>query len=127
MTKNTTATQSLTKKSRSRGKSDAAPRANRGHEPNPERQPGGSGLILTERQIARDGSSCEAPKRASKQDQLAALLVRDEGATIPQMTDATAWLPHTVRSALTGLKKKGYAIDSDKVGKVRTYRATAPQ
>jgi hypothetical protein len=42
------------------------------------------------------------------------------------MTDATRWLPHTVRAALTGLKKKGYGIDSDKVGDVRTYRATAP-
>jgi hypothetical protein len=43
------------------------------------------------------------------------------------MTDATGWLPHTVRAALTGLKKKGYGIHSDKVGDVRTYRATAPQ
>jgi hypothetical protein len=53
--------------------------------------------------------------------------LRDEGTTIAQMTDATGWLPHTVRAALTGLKKKGYGIDSDKVGDVRTYRATAPK
>jgi hypothetical protein len=63
----------------------------------------------------------------SKQERLAALLVRDEGATIEQMIDATGWLPHTVRAALTGLRKKGYAIDSDKLAGVRIYRAVAPE
>ena len=67
------------------------------------------------------------PRRTSKQDQLGALLVRDEGATIEHMTEATGWLPHTVRAALTGLKKKGYVIDSDKVEGIRTYRAVAPR
>ena len=63
----------------------------------------------------------------SKQDQLAALLVRDESATIGHMAEATGWLPHTVRAALTGLKKNGYVIDSDKLDGVRTYRAVAPR
>jgi hypothetical protein len=67
------------------------------------------------------------PRRSSKQDQLAALLVRDEGTTVDHMTEVTGWLPHTVRAALTGLKKKGYVIDSDKVDGVRTYRAVAPR
>jgi hypothetical protein len=68
-----------------------------------------------------------APKAPSKQQQLAALLVRDDGATLDQMIAATGWLPHTTRAALTGLKKKGYAITSDKVDGVRTYRAVAPE
>ena len=68
-----------------------------------------------------------APKAPSKQQQLAALLVRDEGATLDQMIAATGWLPHTTRAALTGLKKKGYAISSDKVDGVRTYRGIAPE
>ena len=69
-----------------------------------------------------------APQKApSKQQQLAALVVRDEGATLDQMIAATGWLPHTTRAALTGLKKKGYVISSDKVDGVRTYRAVAPQ
>jgi hypothetical protein len=66
-------------------------------------------------------------KPISKRQQLAAMLVRDQGATIAQMQDATGWLPHTVRAALTGLKKLGYAIDSDKVEGLRTYRAVAPE
>ena len=61
-------------------------------------------------------------KTSSKQHQLAALIVRDEGATLDQMIAVTGWLPHTTRAALTGLKKKGYAISSDKVDGVRTYR-----
>jgi hypothetical protein len=36
-------------------------------------------------------------------------------------------VPHTTRAALTGLKKKGYAISSDKVDGVRTYRGIAPE
>ena len=71
--------------------------------------------------------ACGAPKAPSKQQQLAALIVRDEGATLDQMIAATGWLPHTTRAALTGLKKKGYAISSDKVDGVRTYRAVAPE
>ena len=65
--------------------------------------------------------------KSSKRDQLAALLLRDEGATIDQMIAVLGWLPHTVRAALTGLKKLGYAIDSDKIDGLRTYRAVAPK
>lgn len=63
--------------------------------------------------------------KVRKRDQLAALLLRDEGATLDQMIAATGWLPHTTRAALTGLKKLGYAIDSDKIDGIRTYRAVA--
>lgn len=63
----------------------------------------------------------------SKQTQLAAMLVRDEGATLDQMIALTGWLPHTTRAAMTGLRKKGYVIDSDKLDGVRTYRAVTPQ
>ena len=67
------------------------------------------------------------PKAPSKQQQLAALVVRDEGATLDQMIEVTGWLPHTTRAALTGLRKKGYSISSDKVDGVRTYRGIAPE
>ncbi len=65
--------------------------------------------------------------KITKRDQLAALVVRDEGATLEQMIAATGWLPHTTRAALTGLRKAGYVFDSDKVDGVRTYRAVAPR
>ena len=72
-------------------------------------------------------SNSTAPAQTTKRNQLAALLVRDEGATIKEMINATGWLPHTVRAALTGLKKLGYGIDSDKIDGLRTYRAVAPK
>ena len=65
-------------------------------------------------------------KPISKQAQLAALVTRDTGATLNQMIELTGWLPHTTRAAMTGLRKKGYAISSYKVDGVRTYRAVAP-
>ncbi len=68
-----------------------------------------------------------AGKAPSKQECLASMLVRVEGATLDQMIAATGWLPHTTRAAMSGLRKKGYVIDSDKVDGVRTYRAVAPQ
>lgn len=65
--------------------------------------------------------------KLNKREQLAAMLLRDEGATVEQMIVALSWLPHTVRAAMTGLKKLGYAIDSDKIDGLRTYRAVAPK
>ena len=78
--------------------------------------------------LPKPGSQTSALARPmTKRDQLAAMLVRDEGATLDQMIAATGWLPHTTRAALTGLRKAGYAIDSDKIDGVRTYRAVAPK
>ena len=63
--------------------------------------------------------SINASKRQSKQQLLADLLIRDSSATLDEMVSATGWLPHTTRAALTGLKKKGYALSSDKVDGAR--------
>ena len=42
----------------------------------------------------------KSPPRMTKQEQIASLLLRDEGATLDQMI--TGWLRHTTRAALTG-------------------------
>jgi hypothetical protein len=68
-----------------------------------------------------------SPTKSSKRDQVAAMLLRDEGATLDQVISATGWLPHTTRAALSGLRKAGCTIDSDKVDGTRTYRGVAPQ
>ena len=44
------------------------------------------------------------------------LLQRSDGATIPNLTEATGWPPHTTRAALTGLRKRGYAVIRERVG-----------
>lgn len=67
----------------------------------------------------------EAPQaaatRTTKKDSVLALLRRDGGATLADMTAATDWLPHTARAMLTGLRKKGHAISKVKVDGVTRY------
>jgi DNA-binding MarR family transcriptional regulator len=50
-------------------------------------------------------------KAGSKIAAVLTLLKRPEGATLLELVDATEWLPHTIRAAMTGLRKKGYAIE----------------
>lgn len=67
-----------------------------------------------------------ADKAPSKLDQLAALLERDDGASIAEMMTATGWQQHSLRGAMAGaLKKRGLVITSEKHGEVRRYRAGA--
>lgn len=66
-------------------------------------------------------------REGTKQAELIELLSRAEGATLPQMTEATGWQVHTVRGAMAGaLKKKlGLEITSEKqTGTDRVYRIT---
>lgn len=51
------------------------------------------------------------PRGPSKIAILIALLERPGGATLAEMAASTTWLPHTTRAALTGLRKKGHAIE----------------
>ncbi len=60
--------------------------------------------------------------RETKIGKVIALLGRKEGATLGEMVEATGWLPHTTRAALTGLKKKGHTIERDKRGDASCYR-----
>jgi hypothetical protein len=50
------------------------------------------------------------PRDGSKLALVIEHLQRADGATIIDLTDATGWLPHTTRAALTGLRKRGYAV-----------------
>ncbi len=61
----------------------------------------------------------------SKQAQVIAMLKRPDGATIPQICEATGWQAHTVRGTFAGAfkKKLGLTVTSDKAeGGVRVYR-----
>jgi len=51
------------------------------------------------------------PVSPSKIARVIALLQRSDGASLAELIENTGWLPHTVRAALTGLRKKGHAID----------------
>ena len=49
------------------------------------------------------------PKQ-SKKSILMDLLKRPKGASIDEMTSATGWQAHSVRAAITGLRKSGHAV-----------------
>lgn len=71
-------------------------------------------------------SPSAAPKPPSKQAQVIALLERPEGVTLEAIVAATGWQPHSARAVLSGLRKSGYDINSDKpVGGERVYRIVA--
>ncbi len=64
-------------------------------------------------------------RAGTKQEQLIAMLRREEGATIAQIVAALGWAPHTVRGAFAGALKKrmGLTVTSEKVeGADRIYR-----
>lgn len=63
----------------------------------------------------------EAPA-STKTARLLAMLKTDDGASIEEISDALGWLQHTVRAALTGLRKKGHDVVRAKQGSVTTYR-----
>jgi hypothetical protein len=54
------------------------------------------------------------PRKGSKQGKIIDLLRRHKGATLDDLIAATDWLPHTIRAALTGLRKKRYEIGKSK-------------
>jgi Protein of unknown function (DUF3489) len=63
------------------------------------------------------------PTRQTKKGSILALLQRPEGAAISDLIEATGWQVHSVRAALTGLRKEGKELvrDKDEAG-VALYR-----
>lgn len=80
------------------------------------------------RRMARPAaaSATELPRAPNKLDQIEALLLRANGASIAEMISVTGWQPHSVRGAMAGaLRKRGITITSDKKDGVRRYRANS--
>lgn len=65
-------------------------------------------------------------KRGGKTDAIIKLMRRKQGATVEAMQGSTGWQPHSVRAALTGLRKKGFDVSREKNSKGETiYRVGA--
>lgn len=68
-----------------------------------------------------------AVKPNSKQALLVKELSRSAGATVAHLVGILGWQPHTVRAALTGLRRRGYRVAREGNRKGETvYRATLP-
>src|SRR3954468_11546408 len=63
----------------------------------------------------------------TKQAAVIGLLQREGGATLADLVDATGWLAHTTRAALTRLRQAGHVLDKgkDETG-ATVYRIIAP-
>ncbi len=69
----------------------------------------------------------KSPKPKTKKAQLIQMLTRKAGADVATISDKLGWQSHTTRAALTGLRKAGFEIVSEKPGdsKASCYRITA--
>lgn len=76
----------------------------------------------TEVSASAEKQATASPKGETKRAQLIKLLQHEEGATTTELASALSWLPHTTRAALTGLRKKGHTITSEKVNGETRYR-----
>ena len=86
--------------------------------------------LTTARQGPSDKSArASKPKVAAapkpgKIDKIIAMMRRPKGASINDLTKATAWQAHSVRGTISGTlrKKQGLNVVSEKAGDVRLYR-----
>lgn len=56
------------------------------------------------------------PVPGTKKQKLIALLRQKHGHDVGALGAALGWLPHTVRAALTGLRKTGFSVERTKEG-----------
>jgi hypothetical protein len=95
-----------------------------------EREPVAAANSAVVRQVTAevpttDAGRPSAPRAGTKLAWVVELLQRDCGATLEELIAATSWLPHTTRAALTGLRKRGYAMTIDRSDNERGSRYRA--
>ena len=76
--------------------------------------PAGCAAIGADAFVAQEVAPQTTLQRETQAAKVIALLLRDGGATLNDLTEATGWLPHTTRAALTGLRKKGHVLEKGK-------------
>jgi Protein of unknown function (DUF3489) len=81
----------------------------------PQVQPHPRATKATGPDVIGEPAKAFAPRAGSKLARVIDLLQRSEGATITNLMEATGWLPHTTRAALTGLRKRGYAVARERI------------
>jgi hypothetical protein len=64
--------------------------------------------------LAGDGTAGAAPREGSKIAGVIDMLRHERGASVQEIMSTTGWLPHTVRAALTDLRKRGLVLERAK-------------
>jgi hypothetical protein len=88
-------------------KSGSKPAANRKGGNTPTARPNGA----QKKAAGVAESSSPQIRSGSKQATIVKLMSRPKGATLDELVEATDWLPHTTRAALTGLRNRGFALE----------------
>jgi len=71
-------------------------------------------------------SGADQPPAGTKRAKLIAMLERPEGASVAEIGQRLGWLPHTVRAAITGLRRAGRAVTRSKDADDRSVYRLAP-
>ncbi len=74
------------------------------------------------RDAGKAGAVTTAGARQTKQAAILNLLRRAKGASIDDLTSAIGWQAHSVRAALTGLRKRGHDIERSVESGASRYR-----
>jgi hypothetical protein len=85
----------------------------------PRPEPGSAPAAFVDRANGGVASTPKFPRRGTKIAQVIELLQGSDGATLAELVANTGWLPHTARAALTGLRKRGYAVGINRADKAR--------
>ena len=72
-----------------------------------------------------DAGSAATPRSGTKLAEVIALLRREAGSSVTELMAVTGWLPHTTRAAMTGLRKRGYAVTREAGDTGSVYRIEA--
>jgi hypothetical protein len=71
-------------------------------------------------------SGAEEPPASTKRAKLIGMLERPEGAAVAEIGQRFGWLPHTVRAAITGLRKAGREVTRSKDANERSVYRIVP-
>jgi Protein of unknown function (DUF3489) len=85
----------------------------------PKPEPGSAPAAFVDRANGGVASTPRFPRRGTKIAEVIELLQGSDGATLAELVANTGWLPHSARAALTGLRKRGYAVVIDRADKAR--------
>lgn len=91
---------------------------------------GAGNYAFSDREITmtteKSTAAAKAPREHSKARRLVELLKIGTGASLEDMIEATGWQSHTVRAAMTGLRKRGYVIERKIEGTITVWSLEEP-
>jgi hypothetical protein len=85
----------------------------------PKPESGSAPAAFVDRANGGVASTPKLPRRGTKIAWVIELLQSSDGVTLAELVANTGWLPHTARAALTGLRKRGYAVVIDRADRAR--------